>query len=165
MKAFRITADSSALIGLAQINQFELLEKLFLEVYIPEAVYYEVVIKGKNEVGAEETEKAVKDGWIVKKTAADRMAVQAFSSMLGDGESEVIVLYKELALDYALIDEKTARGKAELMGVNVIGIIGILDLAIEMGFDINKKESVDKLIEKGFRISDRLYKQMFPGSK
>lgn len=165
MKAFRITADSSALIGLAQINQSQLLERLFLEVYIPDAVYFEVVIKGQNEAGAEETEKAVQDGWIVRKAAVDRIAVQAFSSMLGDGESEVIVLYKELALDYALIDEKTARGKAELMGVNVMGIIGVLDLAIEMGFDINKKELVDKLIKKGFRISDRLYKRMFPGSK
>ncbi|MCK4765104.1 MAG: DUF3368 domain-containing protein [Candidatus Aminicenantes bacterium] len=165
MKVFRITADSSTLIGLAQINQFELLKKLFLEIYIPGAVYYEVVIKGKNEVGSKETEKAINDGWIIKRNTADRLAVQAFSSTLGDGESEVIVLYKELALDYALIDEKMARGKAELIGVNVIGIIGVLNLAIEMGFDINKKELVDKLIGKGFRISDRLYKRMFPGSK
>ncbi len=32
MKAFRVIVDSSSLIGLAQINQFELLKELFLEV-------------------------------------------------------------------------------------------------------------------------------------
>lgn len=165
MKVFRVIADSSTLIGLAQIKQFELLKKLFLEVYIPEAVYDEVVIKGKNEVGSEETEKAIEDGWIVKKAAADRIAVQAFSSTLGEGESEVIILYKELELDYALIDEKTARGMAELMDVNVIGVIGIIDLAIEMGFDINKRKLVDRLMKKGFRISNRLYRRMFPDAK
>ena len=37
MKAFRIVADSSCLIGLAQIKQFELLKELFLEVCIPHA--------------------------------------------------------------------------------------------------------------------------------
>lgn len=165
MMAFRVIVDSSSLIGLAQINQFELLKELFLEVYIPETVYKEVVVKGKDEPGSEETEKAVKEGWIIKKTAADRMAVQALSSTLGEGESEVIILYKELELDFAIIDERTARGKAELMDVDVIGIIGIIDLAIEAGFDIDKRKMVDRLIATGFRISSKLYKQMFPNSE
>ena len=47
MKAFRVVADSSCLIGLAQINKFELLRDLFIEVYLPHAVYDEVAIKGK----------------------------------------------------------------------------------------------------------------------
>ncbi len=165
MKIFRVIADSSSLIGLAQIKQFELLEELFLEVYIPDAVYKEVVVKGKGEVGSKETEKAIKDGWIEKKAATDRIAVQALSSTLGKGESEVIILYKELGLDYALIDERMARDMAELMDVNVMGVIGIINLAIEKGFDIDKRILVDRLIEMGFRISDSLYKQMFSDSK
>lgn len=163
MKAFRVIADSSSLIGLAQIKQFELLKELFSEVYIPEAVYNEVVIKGKSEPGSEETEMAVKDGWIINKAAADKIAVQALSSTLGEGESEVIILYKELGVDYAIIDEKTARDMAELMNVNLIGVIGVIDMAKGKGFDINKKTLVDQLIEKGFRISSKLYKRMFPG--
>jgi predicted nucleic acid-binding protein len=163
MKAFRVIVDSSSLIGLAQIKQFELLKELFSEVYIPETVYNEVVIKGKGEPGSEETERAVKDGWIIKKTAADKIAVQVLSSTLGEGESEVIILYKELGFDYAIIDEKTARDMAELMDINLIGVIGIIDMAIGKGFDINKKVMVDQLIEKGFRISSKLYKRMFPG--
>ena len=39
MRVFRVVADSSCLIGLAQIELFGLLKELFLEVYIPRAVY------------------------------------------------------------------------------------------------------------------------------
>jgi len=162
MKTFRIVADSSSLIGLAYINQFELLKELFSEIYIPDAVYNEVVFEGKDEPGSTETEKAVINGWIIRKSVRDTFAVQALSSTLGKGESEVIILYKELDLDFALIDERTARRVAELMDVKFLGVIGLLDLGIRSGLRINKKESVDRLIEHGFRISKKLYKKMFP---
>jgi hypothetical protein len=163
MRVFRVIVDSSCLIGLARVEQFELLGKLFLEINIPEAVYYEVVVKGKDESGSNETENGIKEGWIKKKPVADRTAVQALSSILGNGESEVIVLYNELNADYALIDEKMARKMAGLMNVNVMGVIGIMDLAIEMGVEVDKKKVVDKLMKSGFRISSNLYKRMFPG--
>ena len=83
---------------------------------------------------------------------------------MGKGESEVIALYKELEAEYALIDETIARDIADLMDVNTMGIIGIIDLAIEIGFNIDKKELIDKLRDMGFRISDELYKKMFPDS-
>jgi len=34
MKAIRVAVDSSCLIGLAQVEQLELLKELFLEIYI-----------------------------------------------------------------------------------------------------------------------------------
>jgi predicted nucleic acid-binding protein len=164
MKILCAVVDSSSLIGLAKIEQLELLKELFSEVYIPDAVYNEVVIEGKGEPGAQETGRAIKDGWIIRKRASDIIAVQALSSTLGEGEAEVIVLCKELESAFAVIDERTARAAAELMDIHVIGVIGILDLAIEKGFDINKKVLVDILIGSGFRISNRLYKLMFPDS-
>jgi len=48
------------------------------------------------------------------------------------------------------------------MSVNTMGVLGIIDLAIEMGFAIDKKKHVNQLREVGFRISDKLYKRMFP---
>jgi len=64
-----------------------------------------------------------------------------------------------------LVVEETARDMAELMDVNVMGVIGIIDLAVEKGLDINKRSLVDLLIEMGFRISDSLYRRMFPNTK
>jgi len=162
MKVFRVVADSSCLIGLSQIEQFELLKELFSEVYIPYAVYSEVVVKGKGEAGSEETESAIKSGWILKRPVSDQIGVRALSTVLGKGESEVIVLCKELGLDYALIDERKARDMAELMSINTMGVIGIIDLAIERSFIIDKKIIVKQLIDLGFRISNKLYKDMFP---
>ena len=162
MKAFRVAADSSCLIGLAQIKQFALLNELFLEVYIPQSVYDEVVVKGNGEIGSEETTSAIKNGWLKNITVNDEVAVSALTPVLSKGESEVIVLCKEMGFEYALIDEKTARNMAELMGVNTMGVIGIINLAAEKGFPINKKKLVDQLIELGFRISNTLYKRIFP---
>ena len=113
-------------------------------------------------LGSAETESAVKDGWISIKTVNDEIAVNALTTNLGKGESEVIILCKESRFDYALIDERTAREKAALMGVNTMGVLGVMDLAIEMGFAIDKKKLVKQLREAGFRISDKLYRRMFP---
>ncbi len=45
------------------------------------------------------------------------------------GESEAILLHKELKADYLLIDDKKARQKAESLGINCIGTLGVLYLA------------------------------------
>lgn len=164
MKAFRVVADSSCLIGLAQINKFELLRDLFIEVYLPHAVYDEVAIKGKGEAGSNEIDSAIKDGWLLKKVVKDNVAVNALTTLLGKGESEVIILAKELEVDYALIDERTARDVASLLNVKTIGVLGIIDLAIKKGFSIDKKKVIDQLKGFGFRISDKLYKKIFPDS-
>ncbi|PIP05434.1 MAG: DUF3368 domain-containing protein [Syntrophobacterales bacterium CG_4_8_14_3_um_filter_49_14] len=164
MKAIRVAIDSSCLIGLAQVKQFELLKELFSEIYIPHAVNDEVVVKGKGEAGSDETESAVKEGWILKKAVNDDVGIRALTTILGKGEAEVIILCKELKLEYAVIDERTARDMAVLMGINTIGVLGIIDLAIERGFAIDKKKVVDQLINLGFRINDKLYKKMFPDS-
>ncbi len=165
MKAFRVVADSSCLIALAQIELFGLLQEVFSQIYIPRAVYEEVVVKGSGEPGSGETESALKDGWISMRDVNDRTAIDALKAILGKGESEVIILCKELRADYALIDERTARHRAELMSVDTMGVFGIMDLAIEMEFAIDKRYLVKQLKGVGFRISDKLYKRMFGDSK
>jgi uncharacterized protein len=49
------------------------------------------------------------------------------------GESESIILYKELNADFLLIDDKKARKIAESLDVNCIGLIGILSIAKDKG--------------------------------
>ena len=46
-----IIADSSALVSLSVCNSLSLLEPLFGEIYVPEAVYNEVSVEGK--IGSE----------------------------------------------------------------------------------------------------------------
>lgn len=164
MKVFRVVADSSCLIGLAQIGLFKLLKELFKEVYIPDAVYDEVVINGKGEAGSDNTNLAIQNGWILKRTVNDELAVNALTSILGKGEAEVIILCKESGFDCALIDERTARSMAGLINVNTMGVLGIIDLAVEKGFSIDKKKAINQLKDLGFRIGDKLYKRIIPDS-
>ena len=82
MKGFRVVADSSCLIALAQIELFGLLKEVFSQIYIPRAVYEEVVIKGSGEPGSGETESALKDGWISMRDVNDRTAIDALKAIL-----------------------------------------------------------------------------------
>jgi predicted nucleic acid-binding protein len=164
-KKISVVADSSCLIALSQIGQFKLLKELFNKVFIPEAVYREVVVKGRKETGSKETKEAIRDGWVERISVEDITSVKALSITLGSGESEVIALCKEFNADFALIDEKTARDVAGLMEINTIGTIGIINLAKKKGFNINTKKSLKLLRDKGFRISDKLYKRILAKEK
>ena len=49
------------------------------------------------------------------------------------GESEAVILYKELNADYLLIDDKKGRKIAENFHIHCIGTIGILAIGKERG--------------------------------
>lgn len=56
-----VVSDSGPLIALSKINHLDILNKFFREIIIPQAVWIEVVEKGKGRPGA----KAVKESkWI-----------------------------------------------------------------------------------------------------
>lgn len=155
-----VVANASPLIGLANINKFFLLKELFTRVYIPEAVYQEVVIDGEGKAGADETKKGLKKEWIKKKSISDVLAVEALSGLLGDGEAEAIVLAKELNIEMILLDDLGARDEAHLLRLKVTGTIGILQLAAKKGFSIDLRKELDALRDKEFRISDDLYQKI-----
>ncbi len=56
MKSKTVVADASTLIGLSRIGQLNLLKELYGEVFIPRAVYDEVVAESK--YGAEKIKTA-----------------------------------------------------------------------------------------------------------
>ena len=47
-----VVSNTTPLIGLASIQRFQLLEQLFGEIYIPQAVYDETVVAGREAGGA-----------------------------------------------------------------------------------------------------------------
>lgn len=152
-----VVSNASALIGLSIIKRLELLKFLYNEVLISQAVYREVVIEGEGEHGAEEVKKAIEDGWMKMVNVKDKIGVLALISPLSDGEAETIILALERNIPQVIMDERTARKKAEMMGLEVIGVLGILQLGIEEGISIDMKNDMDKLKEEGFRISNSLY--------
>jgi len=75
---------------------------------------------------------------------------------LGEGESEAIVLARELDA-ILLIDDSKARKEAERIGVECIGTLRILKEAKAMGLIERVKPILDRLRDSGLRIKNDLY--------
>lgn len=54
------------------------------------------------------------------------------STIMDYGESESVILYKEINADYLLIDDNKARSIAESLDVKCIGSVGLLIRAKQM---------------------------------
>ena len=152
-------SDSGPLISLGLLRRFDVLQHLFGEIYVPEAVYEEVVVSGCGRPGAQETRAAADQGWLQRVRVVNRTVVEVLLGELDIGEAEAIVLAKELKAGYVLLDDRAAREKASLLGLNVTGTIGVLRLAVVEGLSVDIKEALDILIDHNFRISKEIYKK------
>ncbi len=154
----KIVANSSILISLSSINRLSLLKEKFGTVYIPEAVWREVVDLGGGEVGSEEVKKAK---WIKTAKVEDQNLVSALNESLDLGESEAIALSLQLRGDIILLDEKDARVIADKYHLKPMGSIGILIWAKRAKKIENLKSELDKLInEGGFRVAPEIYNRV-----
>jgi predicted nucleic acid-binding protein len=155
----KTVSNSSPLVGLAAIGHFPLLRRYFGRIYIPQAVYREVAMRGKGRAGDQETKKAVKDKWAEVAKVKDKRAVKRLIADLeiDQGESEAICLAQELGAERIIVDETKAREYARSLGFKIIGVLGILKLAREEGLIPNLREKLDELGAKGFWIDEGLY--------
>ncbi|MBM3182033.1 MAG: DUF3368 domain-containing protein [Chloroflexi bacterium] len=160
MASPRVVVNASPLIYLSVLKRFHLLCDLFGGVYIPTAVYEEVVVEGSGQAGGQETQTAITQGWLQQIAVQDRIAVEALLDELHLGEAEAVVLARELSVGRVLLDDHAARAKAGLLGLSVTGTIGILMLAAEKGIDIDLKRDLDILIQHNFRVARELYERL-----
>ncbi len=154
-----VVSNAGPLIALAKIERFELLRALFSRIAIPQAVFDGVVVRGKGRAGADETQQALGD-WIEVWDAQNEAMVRGFLTKLGRGESEAIALALEVEADLVLLDDYKARTTAEFMGLNITGTVGVLNEAYRRGFIAELKRILDELIDKGVRLSDKVYSEV-----
>ena len=151
-----VIADSTCFISLSRISKFDLLKELFGEIIVPQAVFDEVVLVGRNRPGQNELRDA---GWVKVKTIRDKLAVEALATDLGRGEAEVIVLAREIEANLVVLDDGKARRKAKAMGLEVTGTIGLLFYAAEDG-RIRFIPAFESLLASGFRLKKAEYDRM-----
>jgi predicted nucleic acid-binding protein len=121
-----IVADTGPLISLAVIGQLDLLDALFYEVAIPEAVWYELETLIE-EQGIPEVSR-------LRDKVMPVSHYQEINPDLGPGEKEAIILYDEIHADRLLIEDNGARLFAEARGIHCIGTLGMLIEAKDEGF-------------------------------
>lgn len=118
-----IVADSSALVALATCDALDILSALYDDVKVPQAVFDEVTISGKPQA-------RILTEFLTERVApVDTTQFVFMAGGLGKGEIEAMLLYKIMAADYLLIDDRRARAIAESNDIRCIGALGILLLA------------------------------------
>lgn len=122
-----VVADSSALIALATCDGLDVLLRVYEDVKVPQAVYFEVVEPEKPQGVALES---FLSGRVME---VDTTHWVLAAGGLGQGELEAMALYKQLSADALLIDDRRARLVAEHNQIQCIGALGVLLLAKQQG--------------------------------
>lgn len=106
-------------------------------------------------------EEIVEAEWILKQMPEDSAAVSELARRLDLGESEAIVLIKELKAELLLIDERRGWRIANSLGIKTLGVLGILLLAKQKGLISYIRPLLDDLQDKaGFFIRASLRREV-----
>ncbi len=155
-----VISDTTPIITLIKINRIALLEKLFGEVFIPEAVFRELTT---NTAFADEAEIVKASSFLKVKTVQNQQSLSILQAVSGldDGESEAIILAGELGSDALIIDERKGRKVAQKLGITITGTIGILIQAHNenMISTENAKLYLEQLKNSNIRLSEALIQE------
>ena len=155
-----VVSDTTPIISLIKINRLDLLEELFSEVLIPDAVFRELTT---NTIFANEAQIVKSSSFLKISSVQNKKALQLLKAVSGldDGESEAIILADELKASVLVMDERKGRKVAQKMGINITGTVGILIQA----YDEKKISAADvksyltQLMNSNIRLSESLIQQ------
>lgn len=142
-----IIADTSCLISLSNAGMLQILEQLFLEVYITSDIQREFGQPLPN--------------WVKLKNPEKSNQLSSLYTQLDPGEASAIALALQNEDSIIIIDELKGRNIALKLGIKTTGTIGILISASEKGILEKLMETIDTLIANGFRISKKLYTEIW----
>jgi predicted nucleic acid-binding protein len=153
-----VVSDASPFISLAMTGHLELLKHLYQQVFIPDAVYQELTGNDVERPGAVEVQTLE---WIIVQPVQNAMVMRALQGELDRGEAAAIALAVERQADMVLIDERRARAVATRLGLNVVGVLGVLVEAKHKALISQLKPILDDLITRaGFWVSAQLYERV-----
>ncbi|MEM6807378.1 MAG: DUF3368 domain-containing protein [Bacteroidota bacterium] len=149
-----VISDTSPITNLIKIGRLGLLRKIYPKIYIPKAVYDELLSWDYD--GFEPSEIDAK--WVEVCTVKDEVLLAQLKLELDPGEAEAIALAKEIRADFLLIDERKGWKIAKDQGINAIGLIGVLLKAKKMSLITEVMPLVDDLrMKAGFWLSEDFY--------
>jgi len=149
-----VVSDTSVLSGLFRVGHLHVLSNLFGEVIVPPQVHRQLLRRRFFGFSTD----FLQSPWLNVAVAPDRSRHPHLFEELDEGEAEAIALATELAADWLLIDEAKGRKTALRMGLNRIGVLGILVEAKRQGLIPALRPVLDALRrDAGFRVAPALY--------
>ncbi len=149
----RIVSNTGPLIALALIDRLDILQTLFQQVIIPDAVHRELLEGGGSGHGLPSYKKA---NWIQVLSLSGTLD-PLLQTVLDLGEASVIQLARDQKADYVLIDERKGRKIArDIFGLKVIGTARILVEAKRKGILDNVGNTLNRLKDSGYRLHDNI---------
>jgi len=145
----KVVVNTTPIIALADIGQLDLLQKIYGEIVIPEAVDLEVLSEpARSLLDSTKWIKVVKPKVISQKST--------FSTRLHAGEIEVLTLAQECGADLLIIDDNAAKKTAKYLGFTVTGTMGVLLKAKHEGYIDRVKPLMERLIADGLYVSSEV---------
>lgn len=150
-----IVSNTSPISSLAKVDKLSLLENIYGQVNIPQAVYNELT---DIRAGEKVNNAITNANWIEIRSVTNKQLVRKLEFNLDQGEAEAIILAVELNANQLLIDERLGRQEANKLGLSLIGVLGMLLIAKKRGLISNVKSVMDDLItQTAFRVGEQLY--------
>lgn len=153
-----VVADTGPLIALARVGRLELLEELFGEVAIPDAVFHELRID-EDRPGSTVLRNALRASQRGFRRHVAGEVPAALAALLDPGESEALVLAERLGA-VLLIDERRGRVLARKRGLAFLGTGGLLLAAKRAGELPRVRPVVEDLSSTGYRMSEPLVSEI-----
>ena len=149
----KVVVNTTPLIALSHVGHLDILRKLYGEIVIPEAVYRELSVK-ENSICKKSVDASLE--WIRVMKIENQMAKAMYKTQLHDGEVEVMILAKEIGADVVIIDDVNAKKHAKYLQLPVTGTLGVLIKAKQLGYISELKPILNRLVECGIYISEKL---------
>ena len=148
----QVVINASPLITLFRSQQDDLLPQLFDKIYVPDAVWNEVVLSGKQDIAAQKL--PTRDWYTKLPPVTTDTDIQLWN--LGAGESEVMHHTRQMALDRAIVDDQAARRCCRSLEIRTLGTCGVLVVAKRRGIIPELQPAIQKLRDAGLWLSDTL---------
>ena len=144
--------NASPLIFLSRAGLIDLLQLVSSEVIVPEAVAFEINVRGENDPAAWTL---AHTSWlVVTQTPPIPPQIQAWD--LGPGESAVLAWAHTREGSEAIIDDLAGRRCAAASNIPVRGTLGLVLIAKQRGHISSARELLFQLRQSGMYLSDRV---------
>jgi predicted nucleic acid-binding protein len=152
-----IVCDTTVLLYLGRIGQSDLLPALFSPVYVPEPVMLELDM---GRLLRPDTVNPRSLAWANPVSVSQATIDDLPPNRLGAGEISVIGYARTLDDCAAGLDDLRARQLAEAVGLKVVGTLGVLLHAKQVGMISTVQSRINEVITQGFHLSPDLYREV-----